>query len=248
MHQGLERLLDSLTTGELLEARRHVANLLTARQIEGRGAVHQPPPGATEQRRFDRYVLDVPMSYVRHADEGAGHPDNVTPREALLKDISCGGIGFSTDAALAPHEFLTVYLAVPDGVRKLIVEVLRSIAGDGRYQCGAEFVGVDRFLDAHAIESQQADLPKVLVVDRPGEARDALVAFLTRRNCFPLVAASVAEARALLLRHEVELVLGEARLLLGKDAVLLRELATADGVISVVMTVISAPSPAETPA
>ena len=54
MHQGLERLLDSLTTGELLEARLHVANLLTARQIEGRGAPHTPPPGATEQRRFDR--------------------------------------------------------------------------------------------------------------------------------------------------------------------------------------------------
>lgn len=225
--------LRGLTVDELLETRRYIDRLLTRLQDEP-GAQRPPAPDGHERRRFSRYSVNLQVTYFRH-----GSASNVSAgasvREAVVRDISRGGVRFFSADPLEPNELLTVYLPGALGVRKLFVEVMRVERRGNQFECGASFVGLDRVFAAQKAEDERAETP-VLVACEPCPERDTLLELLVKQGYTTHVASSVPEASSMLNLHRCSLVIAASPLLLAEGGALLKELESRAGeVLSIAM-------------
>lgn len=223
MREDLAQALQGLSADELLEARRYIDRLLD--ELSSRPGAQRPGPlpGASERRRFDRYSVNLTITYFRHSAKskmGAAPP----VREAVVRDISRGGLRFFATEAVEPNELLTVYLPGALGVRRLFVEVRRVERRGGQYECGCSFVGLDRVLAAQETVEKRGEAVHVLVVCEPCSERDALVDLLVKQGYSVHVANAVPEAAGVLNVHRCALVLAAAPLLLADGGRLLKEL------------------------
>ena len=235
MRQDLAESLRGLSVDELLEARRFIDRLL-AELADRPGAGRPAPPGMSERRRFGRYSLNLHITYFRHSTKSTVGPGGVPVQDAVVRDISRGGIRFFATQALRPNELLTIYLPGALGIRKLFVEVVRVERRGSQYECGASFVGLDRVFEAQKTEEERGEAVQVLVVCKPCPERDTLGDLLVRQGYTAHVANSVPEAGGMLNLHRCSLVIAAAPLLLAEGGELLRELERrADDVLSIAM-------------
>lgn len=223
MREELAQALRSLSVEELLEARRYIDRLLDELSRRPGAQRPGPPQGAAERRRFDRYSVSVPIGYFRHSATSTMGTD-APVREAVVRDISRGGLRFFATEALEPNELLTVYLPGALGVRRLFVEVRRVERRGAQYECGCSFVGLDRVLEAQEAEEERGETVQVLVVWEPCTERDALIDLLVKQGYSTHVANAVPEAAGMLNLHRCSLVLAAAPLLLAEGGELLKEL------------------------
>ena len=233
MRADIAEALRGLTVDELLETRRYIDRLL-ARLEDEPGAQRPPAPDGHERRRFSRYSVNLQVTYFRHGStSNTGASPSV--REAVVRDISRGGIRFFAADSLEPNELLTVYLPGALGVRKLFVEVERIERRGNQFECGASFVGLDRVFAAQKAEEERAETP-VLVVCEPFPERDTLLELLVKQGYTTHVASSVPEAANMLNLHRCSIVIAASPLLLDDGGTLLKELEARSGdVLSIAM-------------
>jgi len=220
VRKELEEALESLTPDELLEARRYIDQLLaTLEQSDGlaRGVREE----AVEQRAFERYSINLAVTYFRHgvASEGRG---GAVVQDAVVRDIARGGVRFFTKDTLERGDLLTFYLPAQLGVRKLFVEVRWVKPRDGQLECGAAFVGLDRVFAAQKAELKRSEAVRMLVVCEPCAERDALADLLVKQGYQVDMANSVPEAVELLGRFRCALLLASAHMLKAEGVELLR--------------------------
>ncbi|MFW6162210.1 MAG: PilZ domain-containing protein [Planctomycetota bacterium] len=223
MREDLAQALHGLSADELLETRRFIDRLLEQLSSHPGAQRPGPPPGASERRRFDRYSVNLSVTYFRHnarSQMGADAP----VRDAVVRDISRGGLRFFATEALEPNELLTVYLPGALGVRRLFVEVRRIERRGNQYECGGSFVGLDRVVAAQEAREERGEIAQVLVACEPCTERDALVDLLVNQGYTVHVANAVPEAASMINVHPCSLVLAAAPLLLAEGGTLLKEL------------------------
>jgi len=233
LRDAIAEALRGLSVDELLETRRYIDRLLTRLQDEP-GAQRPPAPDGHERRRFSRYSVNLQVTYFRHSS-ASNVSAGPSVREAVVRDISRGGIRFFAADSLEPNELLTVYLPGALGVRKLFVEVTRVERRGNQFQCGASFVGLDRVFAAQKAEEERAETP-VLVVCEPCPERDTLLELLVKQGYTTHVASTVPEASSMLNLHSCSIVIASSPLLLAEGGTLLKELeAKGDGILSIAL-------------
>ena len=222
MRDDLANALRSLSVEELLEARRYIDRLLE--DLASRPGAQRPAPqGVSERRRFDRYSVNLQVTYFRHSAKSTIGP-GAPVRDAVVRDISRGGMRFFASEALEPSELLTVYLPGALGVRRLFVEVRRAERRGSQYECATSFVGLDRVLEAQKAEEERGEAVQVLVVCEPCPERDTLIDLLVKQGYTAHVANGVPEAMGMLTLHRCSLALAAAPLLLAEGGELLQAL------------------------
>jgi len=234
VRQDLAEALRSLSVEELLEARRYIDRLIEE-LADQPGAQRGAAPSGSEKRRFGRYSVSLQVTYFRHSTKSTVGP-GAPVRDAVVRDISRGGVRFFANEALEPNELLTIYLPGALGVRKLFVEVRRVERRGDQYECGASFVGLDRVFEAQKAEEERGEAVQVLVVCEPCPERDTVTELLVKQGYTAHVANAVPEAVAMLNLHSCALVIAAAPLLLASGGELLKELEKrADEVLSIAM-------------
>lgn len=220
MRKEVEEALRSLTAEELEHARRYIEHLLA--KLQGSGALARKlPEGAADRRQFERYALNLPATYFRHA-VARERPGAVEAQDALVRDIARGGVRFFANEALAPGEVLTLYMPRALGVRKLFIEVRWAERRGGQFECGASFVGLDRVFAAQKVEEQRSEAAQMLLVCAPGPERDGLRGLLVKQGYSVNIANGVPEACAALETLPSAVVLARGPMLLAEDARLLK--------------------------
>lgn len=228
MRNEIAEALRSLTVNELLEARRLIDGLLVALENKP-GSQRMPREDLANRRRFGRYSINLHVTYFRHGSRATAGPGGAPVQDAVVRDISRGGLRFFTNEELATGELLTVYLPGPLGVRKLFVEVSRTHKRGDQFECGASFVGLDRVFAAQRVEEERSQVVQVLVVCEPCTERQALTEILVNQGYVAHVANGVPEASSMLELHRCALVLATAPMLLAEDGRLLDELKAKEG-------------------
>ena len=228
MRNDIAEALRSLTVDELLSARRLIDSLLAGLKQQARSQ-RMPSDDLSERRRFGRYSINLHVTYFRHSSQSTAGPGGEPVQDAVVRDISRGGLRFFSNEALAEGELLTVYLPGPLGVRKLFVEVTRTHKRSDQFECGASFVGLDRVFAAQRVEEERSEAVQVLIVCEPCTERQALTEILVKQGYVAHVANSVPEASSMLELHRCALVLASAPMLLAENARLLDELMTKEG-------------------
>lgn len=228
-----EEALRGVTADDLTEGRRLTEGLLA--QLERSGSPARPvSPGVVERRRFGRYALNVPVTYFRHRDSATGKLLGTAVQEAIVRDISRGGVRFFASEALDAGEVLTFYVPGPLGVRKLFVEIIHVEPRGGQFECGASFVGLDRVFAAQRVEDSRSETVHALLVGEPCPERDALAELLTKQGYTVHVANGVPDACAALSQEARGVVLATGPMLLAEGGRLANELnARRDDVLSI---------------
>ena len=234
MRKEMEDFLNGLGPDELVQARRYIDRLLTTLQ-QTPGLVRPAPEGAPEHRRFERYEVNLPITYFRHS--AARRPQgSVTAQEGLVRDIARGGVRFFANELLEPGEVLTLYLPRPVGVRKLFVEVRWAERRGGQIECGASFVGLDRVFAAQRTEERRSETVQLLVACEPCPEREALESLLVKNGYMVHMANSVPEACSALAEMDSAVLLAGAAMLVSEDERLLKAVEGLDGkVVSVAL-------------
>ncbi len=216
MKADLRDALRQLTEAELLEVRDFVDRLLARLRAEGvapRGVAE----GIRDKRRFERYSVDLPISYLPHS--AARRRSGPALRKATARDISRGGVRLVAGERLRAGERISLYLPRPAGTKKLLAEVCWSRPCEGGFECGARFVGLEGLLD------QRPGLPHhcaVVLACEPGPRRAALRDLLVKDGYYVVEANGVPEAAKTLESGEPLIVIGAPAMFLAEDERLLR--------------------------
>ena len=243
MDHSVEEVLNELTAEELLEARRLIDRLLEELRQQG-GLARPAPEGMSEARQFERYSVNLQVTYFRHAaaQEKGGA---AAVQDALVRDIARGGIRFFTAEILEPTEVLTFYLPRPLGIRKLFVEVRWVERRGGQFECGARFVGLDRVFAAQRTEERRSEAVQIILASEPSAELESLEKLIVQHGYSAYRANSVPEALAALDAHPRSILLGSAPLLLAEDARLIQ--AVEEGGGSILSVVVATPSELDDP-
>jgi CheY-like chemotaxis protein len=227
VRKEVEEVLRSLTVEELVEARRHIDRLL-AELEQSEALARRAPAETSEQRQFERYSINLPVTYFRHAEPAV--------EDALVRDIARGGVRFFTREKLEPEEILTLYLPAQLGARKLLVEVRWVTPHGGQYECGASYVGLARVFAAQKAEQERSRAAEILVAWKPCPEREALADLLAKDGHSVDMANSVPEAVARLGRGAGGMVLATAAMLKAENQRLLKAVeARAGEILSVAL-------------
>jgi hypothetical protein len=232
MRKELEEFLNGLGPDELVQARRYIERLLTTLQ-QTPGLVRPAPEGAPEHRQSERYEVNLPITYFRHAAARRPH-GTVTAQEGLVRDIARGGVRFFAAESLEPDEVLTLYLPRPVGVRKLFVEVRWAERRGGQIECGAAFVGLDRVFAAQKAEERRSEAVRLLLACEPCPERDALQSLVVKNGYTVHMANSVPEACSELEKTESTMLLASAAMLVSEGERLLK---AAEGLAGKVLSI-----------
>jgi len=182
------------------------------------------PEGVRENRTFERYSVDLPLSYLPHS--AALRRTGPALRKAIARDVSRSGVRF---------------LPRPAGTRKLLAEVCWSRPCEDGFECGARFVGLEGLLD------QRTALPHhcaVVLACEPGPRRAALRNLLVKDGYYVVEANGVPEAAKALASGEPLIVIGTPGMFLAEGERLLRACEEEAGrVVTVVLREGYEPSP-----
>jgi len=202
MKAELRDALRQLTEAELLEVRDYVDRLLARLRAEG-VAPRSVPEGVRESRRFERYSVDLPISYLPHS--AARRRSGPALRRATARDVSRRGVRFVAGERLRVGERISLYLPRPAGTKKLLAEVCWSRPCEDGFECGARFVGLEDLLD------QRTGLPghcAVVLACDPGPRRAALRNLLVKDGYYVVEANGVPEAASTLHSGEPVIMIG----------------------------------------
>jgi len=238
MRADLREALRQLTEAELLEVRDFVDRLLARLRAEG-VAPRGVPEGVRENRTFERYSVDLPLSYLPHS--AALRRTGPALRKAIARDVSRSGVRFVASERLRVGERISLYLPRPAGTRKLLAEVCWSRPCEDGFECGARFVGLEGLLD------QRTALPHhcaVVLACEPGPRRAALRNLLVKDGYYVVEANGVPEAAKALASGEPLIVIGTPGMFLAEGERLLRACEEEAGrVVTVVLREGYEPSP-----
>lgn len=146
--------LRRLSLDELRTAKDFVDELI--QELEKHGA-RQPEaaPTGSERREHQRFDVDLSGKFFRHRRE-KGDQSKPTFFEAVVQDISRGGMRFMTSQVLGNGEILTFFLKSPGGSKKLYVEVMRVTNRGEVYEVGVQYVDQERLRAAQKADELRA--------------------------------------------------------------------------------------------
>ena len=140
LDEKLKKVIDDLTTSELLKVVSYCQTVMQERSNPSEGD-QLDDDSASFRRQYRRHNCNLQATFIRHKVSTNDHQNSTRVNEAVVVDLSQGGLMMKTQDQLDQGEVLTIFLKSEDGTtKKLFVEVRRCVDHWTHFAVGGMFV------------------------------------------------------------------------------------------------------------